>query len=38
MMDICMVLILVACFISVKFFADWCERQVNTLHAKEEER
>ena len=36
MMDIFMILALAACFASMKLFTDWCEKQVNNLHMKED--
>lgn len=38
MMDIGMILILAACFLSMKLFADWCEKQVKTSQMKEEDK
>ncbi len=30
MMDILMILTLVVCFLGMKLFADWCEKQIKT--------
>lgn len=37
-MDIFMILALAVCFASMKLFTDWCEKQVDNLHIKENEK
>lgn len=37
MMDVLMVAVLFVCFLSMKFFADWCEKQIKTSSVKKEE-
>ena len=38
MMDVIMVAVLFICFLSMKLFADWCEKQIKTSSVKEEEK
>lgn len=38
MMDVCMILLLSVCFFSMKWFVDWCEKQMNISPVKEDEK